>query len=102
MCDILFLLINPIIFDVVHLALFHDVWVIRHTLRRLREYLEGWATFMTYSQDLVRQRLCSLLSLGEVGTRSVQLSSVQLLVKTSSDTKQLLVGSELIPSPMSR
>lgn len=78
------------------------MWVIRCTLRHLCEYLEEWATFPTYPHDLVRQRLRSLLSLGEIRTRSVQLGSVQLLIKTSLDPKQLLVGSELIPPRMSR
>jgi hypothetical protein len=56
----------------------------------------------TYPHDLVRQRLRSLLPLSEIGPRSVQLRSIQLLVKTGLDTKQLLIGRKLIPSRMSR
>jgi hypothetical protein len=56
----------------------------------------------TYPHDLVRQRLRSLLPLSEIGPRSVQLGSIQLLVKTGLDAKQLLIGRKLIPSRMSR
>jgi hypothetical protein len=56
----------------------------------------------TYPHDLVRQRLCSPLPLSEIGPGSVQLRSIQLLVKTGLDTKQLLIGGELIPAYMSR
>ena len=56
----------------------------------------------TYPHDLVRQRQRSLLPLSEIGPRSVQLRSIQLLVKTGLDAKQLLIGRKLIPSRMSR
>src|SRR6267154_1460049 len=56
----------------------------------------------TYPYDLVRQRLRSLLPLSEIGPRSVQLRSIQLLVKPGFDAKQLLIGRKLIPSRMSR
>jgi hypothetical protein len=54
------------------------------------------------SRDLVRQHLRSLLPLSEIGPRSVQLRSIQLLVKTGLDTEQLFIGRKLIPSRMSR
>jgi hypothetical protein len=56
----------------------------------------------TYPHNLVCQRLCSPLPLSEIGSRSVQLRSVQFLIKTGLDAKQLLVGRKLIPSSMPR
>jgi hypothetical protein len=56
----------------------------------------------TYPHNLIRQRLCSPLPLSKIGPRSVQLRSVQLLIKTGLDAKQLLIGRELIPSRMPR
>jgi hypothetical protein len=57
----------------------------------------------TYPEDdLVRQRLCSPLPLSEIGPRSVQLRSIQLLVITSLDAIELLIECELIPSRKSR
>jgi hypothetical protein len=67
-----------------------------------RKYVDGWKNAQTYPHDLVRQRLRSLLPLSEIGPRSVQLRSIQLLVKTGLDAKQLLIDRKLIPSPMSR
>jgi hypothetical protein len=67
-----------------------------------RKYVDGWTIAQTYPHDLVRQRLRSLLPLSEIGPRSVQLRSIQLLVKTGLDAKQLLIGRKLIPSHMSQ
>ena len=67
-----------------------------------REYVKGRTMAPTYPQNLVRQRLRSLIPLRVIGPRSVQLRSIQLLVKSGLDAKQLLIGRKLIPSRMSR
>jgi len=78
------------------------VWVTRRALRATVNTLMGRQRGATYPHDLVRQRLRSLLPLSEIGPRSVQLRSIQLLIKTGLDAKQLLIGRKLIPSRMSR
>ena len=67
-----------------------------------RKYVDEWTLVPTYPHDLIRQRLRSLLPLSEIGPRSVEPRSIQLLVKTGLDAKQLLIGRKLIPSHMSR